>query len=171
MFSFSCDRATQGQQRKLPAMINSILRTDGIKGFYRGLTASYVGVTETCIHFVCYEQVKLQLKLNRIGQGRHQKNVWDFMEFMMAAATSKCIASTIAYPHEVIRTRLRQQEVDGQKKYRNFFQAFKKILLEEGRPGLYGGLGTHLIRQIPNTAIMFLTYESIVSFLCKDDVF
>ena len=88
----------------------------------------------------------------------------------MAAATSKCIASSIAYPHEVIRTRLRQQELNDKKKYRNFFQAFKRILSEEGRSGLYGGLGTHLIRQIPNTAIMFLTYESIVSFLCKDDI-
>ena len=33
---------------------------------------------------------------------------------------------------------------------------------EEGRKGLYRGLGTQLVRQIPNTAIMMATYELTV---------
>ena len=36
------------------------------------------------------------------------------------------------------------------------------VAREEGYRGMYGGLATHLVRQIPNTAIMMCTYEFIV---------
>lgn len=59
---------------------------------------------------------------------------------------------------EVARTRLRQEGT----KYRSFIQTLRLVYEEEGRAGLYRGLGTQLIRQIPNTAIMMVTYELIV---------
>ena len=165
---FFWHRTSRGQ---LMDTVYSIYKTDGIKGFYRGLTATYIGVTETCLHFVIYEHIKAKVqRFNSNRRPSHKKDITDFLGFMLAAATSKCIASVVAYPHEVIRTRLRQKELDGERKYRSFFQAFRKIALEEGRQGLYGGLRTHLLRQVPNTAIMFLTYEAIVSFLCQEDV-
>jgi len=33
---------------------------------------------------------------------------------------------------------------------------------EEGLAGLYRGLGTNLVRQIPNTAVMMATYELVI---------
>lgn len=159
---------TRGQIAKL---VDNIWKTDGLKGFYRGLTATYIGITETVIHFVIYEHIKAKIQRHHFKvRGTNEKNVIDFFQFMLAAGTSKCIAAVTAYPHEVIRTRLRQQEVDGKRKYHSFFQAFKKIFREEGRVGLYGGLGTHLLRQVPNTAIVFLTYEAVVHCLCKEDL-
>ena len=47
-------------------------------------------------------------------------------------------------------------------KYNQFFQTLKLVLKEEGRAGVYRGLGTQLIRQIPNTAIVMATYEFMV---------
>ncbi|CAH3190910.1 unnamed protein product [Porites evermanni] len=159
---------TRGQITKL---IHSIWKTDGLKGFYRGLTATYFGTSETVIHFVIYEHIKAKLQRHHFKvRGTSEKNIIDFFQYMMAAATSKCIASMAAYPHEVIRTRLRQKELDGKRRYHSFFQAFRKIFREEGRAGLYGGLGTHLLRQVPNTAIIFLTYEAVVHCLSKDDL-
>lgn len=65
-----------------------------------------------------------------------------------------------AFPNfsEVARTRLREEGT----KYRSFFQTLILVYKEEGRPGLYRGIGTQLIRQIPNTAIMMATYELVV---------
>ena len=147
----------------------SIYEKEGIRGYYRGLSASYVGVTETCIHFVIYEHIKSKLRAHKEKTRPGKQSMFDFVEFMMAAATSKTFASIVAYPHEVVRTRLRQQESDGSRKYQSFFQTLRKVAIEEGRPGLYSGLGTQLIRQIPNTALVFLTYEAIVSFLCNNE--
>lgn len=40
----------------------------------------------------------------------------------------------------------------------------KVVAKEEGLVGLYGGMGAHLTRVVPNAAIVFLVYESIMSF-------
>lgn len=85
----------------------------------------------------------------------------DFVEFMLAGATSKTIASCIAYPHEVARTRLREEG----NKYNKFWQTLFLVWKEEGKAGLYRGLATQLVRQIPNTAIMMATYEAVVYVL------
>lgn len=62
---------------------------------------------------------------------------------------------------EVVRTRLREEGT----KYRSFFQTLSLLVREEGYGSLYRGLTTHLVRQIPNTAIMMSTYEVVVYLL------
>jgi solute carrier family 25 protein 33/36 len=42
-------------------------------------------------------------------------------------------------------------------------QSIIKIYKEEGRPGLYGGLSAHLMRVVPNAAILFLVVEVIAN--------
>ena len=70
------------------------------------------------------------------------------------------------HPHffsfsEVARTRLREEN----SVYRSFWQTLATVYKNEGRKGLYRGLATQLIRQIPNTAIMMSTYELTVYVL------
>jgi len=60
----------------------------------------------------------------------------------------------------VARTRLREEG----SKYTGFFQTLNLIIKEEGVRGMYKGMATHLIRQIPNTAIVMTTYEIIVNY-------
>ena len=36
------------------------------------------------------------------------------------------------------------------------------VVREEGVSALYGGLTAHLLRVVPNTAVMFLGYELVV---------
>ena len=64
---------------------------------------------------------------------------------------------------EVARTRLREEG----SKYRSFWQTLHAVYQSEGRRGLYRGLATQLIRQIPNTAIMMSTYELTVYVLIR----
>lgn len=62
---------------------------------------------------------------------------------------------------EVARTRLRQEG----SRYRSFWQTLALVVREEGYQGLYRGLATQLVRQIPATAVTMATYEAIV-YLC-----
>lgn len=144
-------------------IVRDAYRTEGIRAFYRGLSASYVGISETVVHFTIYEKVKARL----IKLQHKTKEDFNVFECMLAAGVSKSIAASLCYPHEVVRTRLRQQDSEflGKHKYRSFLQTLKTVLKEEGWRGLYGGLGTHLLRQVPNTAIMFFTYEGVVHLL------
>lgn len=158
-------------------------REAGLAGFYKGITASYFGISETIIHFVIYEYLKTELQERSYkskATGSDGNGASNFLQFMIAGATSKTFASIVAYPHgksvflsaqsflipffspaEVARTRLREEG----SKYRTFMQSIMLVWREEGRSGLYRGLGTQLVRQIPNTAVMMATYELIVCLL------
>uniref|UniRef100_A0A3B5L6U9 Solute carrier family 25 member 36a n=1 Tax=Xiphophorus couchianus TaxID=32473 RepID=A0A3B5L6U9_9TELE len=155
-------------ERRMSALecVRRVYKADGFRGFYRGMSASYAGISETVIHFVIYENIKRRLLEAKTPQNMDEeeeasKDASDFVGMMLAAATSKTCATTIAYPHEVIRTRLREEGT----KYRSFFQTLATVPREEGYRALYRGLATHLVRQIPNTAIMMCTYELTVYLL------
>ena len=75
-----------------------VYRTEGIRGFYRGITASYAGLSETMIHFVIYEKIKCVIQSHNYSTSQN-RSPWDFVSFMGAAAVSKTIAATLAYPH------------------------------------------------------------------------
>jgi len=54
------------------------------------------------VHFVIYEAIKARLIAARVGlkeSDDNSKSSKDFLEFMMAGAVSKTVASCIAYPH------------------------------------------------------------------------
>ncbi|XP_073877216.1 solute carrier family 25 member 33 isoform X4 [Macaca fascicularis] len=140
-----------------------VYQTEGIRGFYRGLTASYAGISETIICFAIYESLKKYLKEAPLASSANgtEKNPTSFFGLMAAAALSKGCASCIAYPHEVIRTRLREEGT----KYKSFVQTARLVFREEGYLAFYRGLFAQLIRQIPNTAIVLSTYELIVYLL------
>ncbi|PKI85664.1 hypothetical protein MVES_000010 [Malassezia vespertilionis] len=134
-------------------MTVSILRAEGIPGLYKGLSASYLGVSESTIQWVLYERFKTwAIMADGKGQGAWHHTI-------SAAGSAKLIATLITYPHEVIRTRLRQQPERGVRRYTGLLQTFRLVLLEEGIAGLYGGLSAHLLRVIPNAIVIFSVYE------------
>ena len=70
--------------------VQMLYSKDGVRGFYRGLSASYAGSIETAIHFVIYERMKEWINVD--------KDVPPF-QCMLVAACSKITASTLCYPH------------------------------------------------------------------------
>lgn len=77
-------------------VIKKIAREEGVRGFYKGLSASYLGVTEGTIQWVLYERLKL---MTRGTEGKGGMKEWAGM--LGSAGTAKCVASLITYPHEV----------------------------------------------------------------------
>jgi len=117
------------------------------------------GTAETAIHFVIYEHFK------KMMMARKQTQKLDLSDCMWIAAVAKLTASSICYPHEVCRTRLRQKAPRHERRYHSFFQTLFKVWRDEGMRGIYGGMSAHLIRVVPNTAIVFLTYEAVVQLI------
>lgn len=83
--------------------VRRVYKADGFRGFYRGMSASYAGISETVIHFVIYENIKRRLleakAPNMEEEEDSSKDASDFIGMMLAAATSKTCATSIAYPH------------------------------------------------------------------------
>ncbi|ELV14285.1 Solute carrier family 25 member 36 [Tupaia chinensis] len=87
--------------------VRRVYQADGPRGFYRGMSASYAGISETVIHFVIYESIKQKLLEYKTASTMENdeesvKEASDFLGMMLAAATSKTCATTIAYPHGAI---------------------------------------------------------------------
>ncbi|CAG8557635.1 5331_t:CDS:2 [Paraglomus brasilianum] len=153
-----------------------VIHEEGVRGLYKGLSASYLGTAESTMQWVIYESLKAKLAERR---KRNQKvaldvnsmtrkgtNYWHcWLDNFIAAGTAKLLAACVTYPHEVIRTRLRQPpEPDGKLKYTGIIQCVRTVAREEGLVALYGGLSAHLMRVVPNAAIMFFCYEFILNY-------
>lgn len=113
-----------------------IFRSQGIKGFYRGLSASLLGVTEGTIQWSLYEQFK---RIAKAGQAPGEEDAgW---RVSAAAGSAKFVATVITYPHEVVRTRLRQPlPPSGIAKYKSLGQTFQLVIKEEGWRACYHGV-------------------------------
>lgn len=90
--------------------VRRVYQMDGLRGFYRGMSASYAGISETVIHFVIYESIKRKLQEAKAqatmdDEEESVKNASDFVGMMLAAATSKTCATSIAYPHGKVTSR------------------------------------------------------------------
>ncbi|KAK8877115.1 Mitochondrial carrier protein RIM2 [Apiospora arundinis] len=151
--------------------IRQVLRNEGPTGFFKGMSASYLGVTESTLHWVLYENFKERLRHReaRLVRSGRERTWWDntvsWTGNFFSAGASKAVAAILAYPHEVARTRLRQAPMaDGKPKYTGLVHCFKLVWKEEGFLGLYGGLTPHLMRTIPSAAVMFGMYEVILKF-------
>ena len=141
-----------------------IFRNQGVRGFYRGLSASLLGVTEGTIQWTLYEQFKRWARAGPDGNPV-EGSEW---KVSLAAGAAKFVATIITYPHEVVRTRLRQPlPPSGVPKYRSLAQTFKLVVHEEGWRVLYSGLSAHLLRVIPNAITMFAVYEGVLTYVEK----
>jgi len=181
-FQILADKSVgQVQFTSYSALVKHIYREEGILGFYKGVSASYVGAIQGAIQWVVYENLKtrLQRKADKQAEKTHtadktnkgksavpaKKGEISPTEYFIAAGLSKAVAVLASYPREVVRTRMQEQAVNGIFKYRGLLGTVSTVLKEEGLRGLYSGIGVHLARSVPTSAIMFVTFELIAKAL------
>jgi solute carrier family 25 protein 33/36 len=148
------------------SVATDIMRNEGLRGLYRGLSASYLGVSEGVIQWVLYERFKRIGRTRSVDLNDERTPLLSRVASILGASGgAKGIASLITYPHEVLRTRLRQPAINGVQKYTGLMQTLKLIVKEEGVASLYSGLTAHMFRVVPNAACMFLIYELVAAKL------
>jgi solute carrier family 25 protein 33/36 len=82
--------------------VRQVVQQEGIRGLYRGLSASYLGTVETALHLVLYEQFKLLYCRALAGTDMPNDAAWsEVLGTTGAAGSAKLAAGFIAYPHEV----------------------------------------------------------------------
>jgi solute carrier family 25, member 33/36 len=134
----------QRKYKNYQEVIKAIYKEEGPPGFFKGLTASYVGCIEGAIQWIVYEKAKKFLSMPRpvvSATGEYsapeKERTPTPTEYFLAAAASKFIAVCLTYPHEVVRTRMREQATNGAFRYNGFINTLKVIAKEEGRRCVY----------------------------------
>ena len=140
--------------------VRQIYRLDGLRGFYRGLVPSLLGVSHGAIQFVVYEK----LKIYRHAQ-LHVPHDLNSMDYVILSGLSKVVAGTATYPYQVVRSRL--QIYDVERSYHGLVDVVTQTMKHEGLAGFYRGIGPNLLRVLPSTCVTFLVYETSRNFLAQ----
>lgn len=173
-----------------------IYRSEGLRGFYKGLLPSLFGVSHVAVQFPLYESFKgLARRRRRRGADAEDDTELEASTILLCSSTAKMIASVTTYPHEVLRTRLQMQprakmptptapapapaadaaaaasiaDKLGAGRYTGVLQACRTIATEEGIRGFYKGMTVNLVRTVPSSALTILTYELIMQHLTHAD--
>ncbi|KAL4423143.1 hypothetical protein ABPG77_007796 [Micractinium sp. CCAP 211/92] len=86
-------------------------------------------------------------------------------EITAFGALSKLAASVATYPSQVLRSRLQQRMDARALRYTGVGDVIKKTLQREGVGGFYKGLVPNVLRVMPQSALTFLVYESVMRLL------
>ncbi|PON61386.1 Mitochondrial substrate/solute carrier [Trema orientale] len=137
-----------------------ILRTEGIRGLYRGATSSFVGVSfESSLVFGIYSQTKQLL------QGSSQSSAPQPHVIIPSAAYGGAIISFVLCPSELIKCRMQVQGTDSlvpvSSRYSGPLDCAVKTVKSEGVKGIFRGGFTTLLRESIGNAVFFSVYEYV----------
>jgi len=146
----------------------SIVKTEGVQGLFRGTSLALFGVSNGAIQFMAYEKMKqwgFDMKRQQyLKEGREWNPQVDKLSntaYTVMSASSKLIALSSTYPYQVIRSRIQNDP----ELYRNIRSTISQTWSQEGLRGFYRGLATNLVRILPGTCVTFVVYENLAWLL------
>eukprot|EP00658_Telonema_sp_P-2_P051068 TRINITY_DN39085_c0_g1_i1.p1 TRINITY_DN39085_c0_g1~~TRINITY_DN39085_c0_g1_i1.p1 ORF type:complete len:354 (-),score=84.55 TRINITY_DN39085_c0_g1_i1:175-1236(-) len=148
-----------GNYRGIADCARQTVAAEGLRGLYAGLAPTLAGIVPyTGINFTCYDTLKRYAQKEAPAQGIevHTK--------LVIGAVSGMFSQTVSYPIDTVRRRMQLQGTTNSI-YTGSFDCLAKVVRSEGVAALYRGLAANLIRAGPNTAIQFLAYEQLSSWL------
>ena len=145
----------------MATVIGGVLRTEGTRGLFKGLTPSLVGIFPYAgIDLMANSVLKDALAAKYAEVGR-DPGVAELLGCGMASSTS---AMLVTYPLNLVRTRLQASGMPGQPTYSGPVECAGKILAKEGFAGLYRGLVPNLAKVLPATSVSYAVYDVLSSW-------
>lgn len=154
----------KGTGEKLPGMwatMRDMYKTEGgFLALYRGIVPTVAGVAPYVgLNFMVYEQVRQYLTPDG------DKNP-SAVRKLAAGAISGAVAQTCTYPFDVLRRRFQINTMEGMGlRYTSMWDAFTRIIQQEGFKGLYKGIVPNLLKVAPSMASSWLSFEMTRDFL------
>ncbi|ONK76877.1 uncharacterized protein A4U43_C02F780 [Asparagus officinalis] len=139
----------------------SICRDEGVRGLYKGLGATLLGVGPSiAISFSVYEMLRSGWQLER----PHDSAV---LVSLTCGSLSGIASSTVTFPLDLVRRRMQLEGAAGKARVYNsgLFGTFGHIIRYEGFRGLYRGILPEYYKVVPSVGIVFMTYEMLKSCL------
>ena len=160
--------------------LRAIYATEGLRGYFAGLTPALFGVSHGALYFGVYEKLKAwrrDVNVRSDGEGAlgNVDGRLSNLDTLLTSSLAKIVAGTATYPHQLVRTRMQNYGTDssaaaaassssssGSSKAKlGMIATVRNIWREEGLMAFYKGLGPNLVRVVPSTCVTFLVYENV----------
>lgn len=130
--------------------IATIVKQEGIRGLYRGVTSPMFGVAfVNAIVFGVYGNVQ-----------RRTEDPDSLKSHILGGSAAGLVQSFVCSPIELAKTRIQLQEhFPNSIKHKNPLQSLNFIRKTEGVRGVFRGVGITALRDVPGFASYFLAYE------------
>ncbi|CBI30592.3 hypothetical protein VitviT2T_015101 [Vitis vinifera] len=137
-----------------------IVKSEGVKGLYRGATSSFLGMAfESSLLFGIYSRTKQKMQ-EGLQNTRPQPQV-----IIPSAAYSGAIISFVLCPSELLKCRMQIQGTDSlvpkSSRYSSPLDCALKTMKTEGVTGIFRGGLTTLLRESFGNAVFFSVYEYV----------
>ena len=126
----------------------------GARALYRGLGASLTGI-------VPYAGTDLAIytALKDNYANSHPGEEPSVLTVLCCGAVSSTCGQLVAYPLQLVRTRLQAQGIPGMRKYDGMVDCFRKTIAAGGMRALYAGLGPNFLKALPAISISYVVFE------------
>ncbi|XP_022187680.1 mitochondrial folate transporter/carrier [Nilaparvata lugens] len=162
-FAVSDGRTSVPQYNGMRSALSTIMKQEGFKGFYKGVTPNVWGSGSAWgFYFLFYSSIKTWI------QGGNTKTPLGPTLHMIAAAEAGVLTLVMTNPVWVVKTRLclqygSESDVASGKQYSGMVDALSKIYRVEGIRGLYKGFIPGMFG-VSHGALQFMTYEEMKNF-------
>ncbi|CAJ2508027.1 Uu.00g092130.m01.CDS01 [Anthostomella pinea] len=164
----SSNRGAAGAYPSMWAGAAQLLKTEGWRGFYRGLGISLFGVSHGAVQFTVYDPLKKMYiaRVRKSSSGNRDQEPQRFSNeaTLVISSISKLVAGAVTYPYQVIRSRLQNYNAD-ERFGRGIRGVVRRTWREEGWRGFYRGIVPGVVRVMPATWVTFLVYENMKFYL------
>ncbi|KAL5991688.1 hypothetical protein ACLOJK_012597 [Asimina triloba] len=147
--------------RGISHTLYTICRDEGIKGLYKGLGATLLGVGPSiAISFAVYETLRSSWRQRRPCDS-------PVLVSLACGSLSGISSSTATFPLDLVRRRMQLEGAGGRARvYKSgLFGTFRHIFRTEGFHGLYRGILPEYYKVVPSVGIVFMTYETVKTLL------
>jgi solute carrier family 25 folate transporter 32 len=135
-----------------------LIKTDGVKGLYKGIIPGLFGTINGTLQMVSYDMMKqLWLKYDKNNDGLNSGH------YLVFSGLSKSFAVVMTFPFQVVRARLQDQH----RNYKSLNEVIRHLYRYEGVLGFYKGLVPGLLRVTPAASVTFFIYENLLKVFAR----
>ncbi|XP_029053894.1 mitochondrial ornithine transporter 1 [Osmia bicornis bicornis] len=138
------------------SLTNQILKEQGIRGLFSGLSSTIAREMPGYFFFFGGYEITREL----LSKPNESRNDIGWQKTMIAGGVGGTVLWLVIFPADVIKSRIQVKNLKEPA-----LVIMKDIVRNEGIGALYNGLKPTLLRTVPATATLFVTYEYTKKFM------
>lgn len=154
-------------ERSALSVVKGLLKTDGIRGLYKGFGTAVTGAIPARIIFLTALETTKVASFKMLEPFKLSETTQAAIANGIGGMTSSICAQAVFVPIDVISQKLMVQGYSGHAQYSGGLDVARKLIRSEGIRGLYRGFGLSVMTYSPSSAVWWASYGSSQRFLWR----